>query len=288
MSNVIDFDTIGITNDVMFGTVFRDKEKCKELLERILGLTISELTIVEAQKTMKSTFLGKGIRIDVYAKDMEGNAYDIEMQMTKEQVLHLRSRYYHSEMDSYQIRAGQKYKDLKQSLVIFVCAFDPFDDNRSIYTFETVCRENPELVLEDKRKTFFINILGDRTGVNEKTVNLLDYFKTGKPTDEFTGGLQKRVQEFRSDDEWRANYMTMEMKMDERFEDGKKVGQKLGEEIGQKRGKAESVLELLEEYGTISEELRTRVMEEKDLDTLKKWLKLAGKVDSIEEFASRM
>lgn len=66
---------------VMFGSVFRDKEKCKELLERILGLTISELTIVEAQKTMKSTFLGKGIRIDVYAKDMEGNAYDIEMKM---------------------------------------------------------------------------------------------------------------------------------------------------------------------------------------------------------------
>ena len=148
MSNVIDFDTIGITNDVMFGTVFRDKEKCKELLERILGLTISELTIVEAQKTMKSTFLGKGIRIDVYAKDMKGNAYDIEMQMTRKQELHLRSRYYHSEMDSYQIRAGQKYKDLKKSIVIFVCAFDPFEDNRSIYTFETMCSENPEIVLE--------------------------------------------------------------------------------------------------------------------------------------------
>lgn len=70
--------------------------------------------------------------------------------------------------------------------------------------------------------------------------------------------------------------MTIEMKMDERFEDG------------QKRGKAESVLELLEDCGHISEDLRTRVLEEKNLDILKKWLKLAKKVDSIEAFTARM
>ncbi|MGN0341895.1 MAG: hypothetical protein ACI4DO_03800 [Roseburia sp.] len=195
-------------------------------------------------------------------------------------------------MDSYQIKAGQKYKDLKKSIVIFVCDFDPFEDNRSIYTFETMCRENPELILEDKRKTYFINIFGDRTGVSEKAVNLLNYFKTGEPTDEYTGGLQKRVQEIRADDEWRTNYMTIEMKMDEKFEDGKGIGQKLGEEIGQKRGrmegKAEDVLELLEEYGSIPQELMTKVMIEENMDTLKGWLKLAAKVDSIEEFTSRM
>lgn len=222
MSNAIDFDTIGITNDVMFGSVFRDREKCKELLQRILGFPISELTIVEEQKTMKTTFLGKGIRIDVYVKDMDGNAYDVEMQMTQSKELHLRSRYYHSEMDSYQIKTGKKYTDLKESIVIFICAFDPFKDNRSIYTFETMCSENPEIVLEDKRKTFFVNIFGDRTDMNEKTVNLLDYFKTGETKDEFTSGLQRKVEEIRSDDEWRTNYMTMEMKMDEKFEEGKK------------------------------------------------------------------
>ncbi|MCI5620715.1 MAG: Rpn family recombination-promoting nuclease/putative transposase [Lachnospiraceae bacterium] len=241
-----------------------------------MGFSIRELTIVEAQKTMKATLLGKGIRIDVYVKDMEGNAYDIEMQMTKEKELHLRSRYYHSEMDSYHIKAGQKYKDLKKSIVIFVCAFDPFEENRSIYTFETMCSENPEIVLEDKRKTFFVNIFGDRTGVNEKAVNLLDYFKTGEPTDEYTGGLQKRVQEIRADSEWRTNYMTIEMKMDERFEDGKK------------RGKAEAILELLEDCGSISKELRARIMDETNPDNLKKWLKLATKVNSIEEFVRQM
>ena len=39
-----------------------------------------------------------------------------------------------------------EYKNLKESIVIFVCAFDPFKDNRSIYTFETICRENTTII----------------------------------------------------------------------------------------------------------------------------------------------
>ena len=196
-TETINFDEIGITNDFMFGTVFRDKEKCKELLQRILQIKLVEIEVVEPQKSMKTTFIGKGIRIDIYAKDSEGNAYDIEMQTD----LHLRTRYYHSEMDSYQIRAGQKYFNLKQSVVIFICTFDPFADDRSIYTFETICKENKELVLADKRRTYFVNINGNREGVSDDTTKLLDYFKTGQPTDHYTEDIQEQVQIIRNNDD---------------------------------------------------------------------------------------
>ncbi len=222
----INFDKIGITNDFMFGTIFRDKDKCKELIQRILQIKLVEIEVVEPQKIMKTTLIGKGIRIDIYAKDSEGNVYDIEMQTTEETDLHLRTRYYHSEMDSYQIRAGQKYFNLKQSVVIFICTFDPFADNRSIYTFETICRESKELVLADKRRTYFVNINGNREGVSEDTTKLLDYFKTGQPTDHYTKEIQKQVEIVREDDDWRENYMTIEMKMDQRYEQGKNEGEK--------------------------------------------------------------
>ncbi|MGN0325422.1 MAG: hypothetical protein ACI4DW_03855 [Lachnospiraceae bacterium] len=127
-------------------------------------------------------------------------------------------------MDSYQIKSGQKYKKLKESIVIFVCAFDPFMDHRSIYTFETICREDRAIVLDDKRKTVFINIYGDRVGIEEKTVNLLDYLSTGKPTDDYTKKLQDKVEKIRIDDDWRDNYMTLEMKMDQRYEQGIEQG----------------------------------------------------------------
>ena len=63
-TETINFDEIGITNDFMFGTVFRDKEKCKELLQRILKIRLAEIEVVEPQKVMKTTLIGKGIRID--------------------------------------------------------------------------------------------------------------------------------------------------------------------------------------------------------------------------------
>ena len=224
-TETINFDEIGITNDYMFGTVFRDKEKCKELLQRILKIRLVEIEVVEPQKIMKTTLIGKGIRIDIYAKDSKGNVYDIEMQTTEETDLHLRTRYYHSEMDSYQIRAGQKYFNLKQSVVIFICTFDPFADDRSIYTFETTCKENKGLVLADKRRTYFVNVNGNREGISEDTTKLLDYFKTGQPTDHYTKDIQKQVQIIRNNDDWRENYMTIEMKMDQRYEQGKNEGE---------------------------------------------------------------
>ncbi|MBU5430148.1 Rpn family recombination-promoting nuclease/putative transposase [Kineothrix sp. MSJ-39] len=235
-SRGVNFDEIGITNDLMFGTVYKNPEYCKELLQRILQIDIVEIGIVEPQKTIKTTLIGKGIRIDIYAKDSQGNVYDIEMQSTEETDLHLRTRYYHSEMDSYQIRAGQKYKNLKKSVVIFICTFDPFEDNRSIYTFATICKENKGIVLEDKRLTYFVNIHGSRAGISRKTVDLLDYFKTGKPTDIYTKNIQDQVEIIRDDNEWRENYMTIEMKMDQKYEDGLKHGRIEGEKIGRAEG----------------------------------------------------
>lgn len=54
--------------------------------------------------------------------------------------------------------------------------------------------------------------------------------------------------------------------------------------ISKAEGKAEDVLELLAELGAVSEELRRTVMETKDLEKLKIWLKLAAKTESVEQF----
>lgn len=49
-------------------------------------------------------------------------------------------------------------------------------------------------------------------------------------------------------------------------------------------GKAEAIFELLEEHGEIPEELRSKVLAQKDMGILKNWLKLAAKTSSIQEF----
>lgn len=65
-------------------------------------------------------------------------------------------------------------------------------------------------------------------------------------------------------------------------------GKAEGRAEGKAEGKAEDVLELLGELGDAPEELRARIMAQQDFDVLNKWLKLAAKADSVEEFVSRM
>ena len=269
MRRHIDFDKIGITDDVMFCTVLSNSEDCREFLQRILGIEIEEIVVVGTQVSMKSNFHAKGVRLDVYAKDKKGNAYDIEMQTTKMRELPLRSRYYHSEMDSYQIAAGEKYGNLKHSIVIFVCNFDLFAKNRSVYTFESICREDIEIHLQDKRKTIFININGSREDVPEELAHLLDYLKTKTPTDGFTERLEQRVLKIRRDTEWRDDYMTLEMKMDEKYEQGLKegitkgieqgielgIGQGLRVQIQKKLNKGKSISQIADECEESEEEI---------------------------------
>ena len=53
---------------------------------------------------------------------------------------------------------------------------------------------------------------------------------------------------------------------------------------GKIEGKIDSILELLEEHGNVSEELRACIQEEKDMEVLKLYLKKASRVQSVEEF----
>ena len=72
------------------------------------------------------------------------------------------------------------------------------------------------------------------------------------------------------------------------FEIVRKDEYEKGHQEGVIAGKAEDILELLEDIGTIPEEVRERIHNEKDIKVLNSWLKLAAKAESIDEFVSKM
>ena len=81
-------------------------------------------------------------------------------------------------------------------------------------------------------------------------MNLLDYFRTGEPTDEFTRGLQGKVEQLRNDDEWRENRMTIEMREKLIYRQGKKEGIaegiEQGIEQGREQGREQGIRSLVE------------------------------------------
>lgn len=57
-----------------------------------------------------------------------------------------------------------------------------------------------------------------------------------------------------------------------------------GRAEGRAEGKKELLLEVLEDIGKVPEELKKKIFMETDLTVLKKWIKLAARAESMEQF----
>ena len=71
------FEELGFSDSFMFDRVMEDPELCRRVLETLLQIKLSELTIPQSEKELKFTKDGKAIRLDVYTKDsVSGAIYD--------------------------------------------------------------------------------------------------------------------------------------------------------------------------------------------------------------------
>ena len=73
-----------------------------------------------------------------------------------------------------------------------------------------------------------------------------------------------------------------------RFEELLQDERAAGKVEGKAEGKAEAILERLQIFGEVPEELKERILSEKDLERLSCWNKLTARVDSVEAFVAGM
>ena len=217
------WEELGISNDFLFGKVMQDAELCKELLQRILpDLDIDHVEYPELQKAIKEDYEAKGIRLDVYVNDGKGTVYDIEMQAVTSKYLPRRSRYYQSMIDLQLVDKGQDYDTLNNSYIIFICMSDLFGKGRYLYTFENVCKEDSEVMLNDGAKKVFLNADGKNGEVREELKVFLDYVAGKLSEDIFVKKLECAVEKAKQNREWRREYMTLLM----RDKENQKIGEK--------------------------------------------------------------
>lgn len=85
---------------------------------------------------------------------------------------------------------------------------------------------------------------------------------------------------------------TMKYIREDEFAQGMEVGTERGiaqgKEIGITVGKSEDILDLLQELGAVPEDLRKCIQDEKDVNTLRRWLKSAARAASITDFELEM
>ncbi len=207
MKHIESWENLTISNDFMFCKVMRDKEICKQTLEILLNCKIGNIEFINDQETINIAYDSKSIRLDVYVED-ENKIYNIEMQVVNNGDLAKRSRYYQSMIDLNAIEKGKIYKDLKDSIVIFICRFDPFKCGDAEYIFENTCIKR-DLKLNDGTKKIFFNTKAYSNAESKGLKSLLSYIEGNAiRNDEFIKRIHDRIESIkRNNREWRAEYI---------------------------------------------------------------------------------
>ena len=212
------FEDLTFTDDFMFCKVMQNPDLCKRLIEMILADTIGKIAYISIQHNLKNYEQAKSVRFDVLVQTENGNLYDVEMQVSNENNIPKRMRFYQAAIDISFLDKGNFYNDLNDSFIIFICLFDVIDKNKPIYTFENICIENKNISLQDGTKKIIINADAFNNTKNKALKGFLEYLKTGKTKNEFTRRIEEMIQTIKQNEQARQEYRLMStFEMDARY-----------------------------------------------------------------------
>ena len=246
-SEATKFENLTIQSNFMFKHVMGNKNLCQYFISNVMQCEVVDLEYIETEKELEPYFDSKCVRLDVIVVDKNNNRYNLEMQVrnvigkeTKLPLLPKRARYYQSVMDTDMLQKGQTYDKLSPLVLVFVCAFDLFDEGRYVYTFKSRCLENLELELANDVTTMFLNANGVAGNVTPQMVNFLEYVKTQVPNDAYTRELEAEVARLKQDKEVRRKYMVLQAELRDTeiiaFEAGEAQGHAVGLAEGEVQG----------------------------------------------------
>ncbi len=280
MNLVDDFLAHSLTAHKTYG-----ERASRYILECILQRKLGHLTVVPQKVWYGEEPESHGVRLDVYLDEEGGELFDMEPDNNggtgDVEMLPRRARFYHAKIDAGNLAVGEEYSALRNVVVIFITTYDPFGRNRMIYTIKNGCVEEPDMSYEDGASTIFLYTKGKEGRPPRELQQLAQYMEASTVENVKSEGLARlheMVMEVKTDKEVGLVYMKW-------YEIEKRIREE-GKAEGKIEGKAEAVMELLDEIGVIPEELEKRIREQKDLETLRKWHKLAVRSGSIEEFES--
>lgn len=295
---------LDVMDDFLINAVACDREVgipfCRRVLSVLLQRKIGAVRVVSQRVIPPMTPDRRGIRMDVEIEELDVESaaesgeelpalriYDMEPHIPKDEDMLKHNRFYQAKIDSRYPQSGDwSFKRMPELYVLTVTNYDPFGYDYMMYTVENSCREVPELAYEDGLHFVYFNTEGSKGG-NGEIKAMLNYFRHSRAEnaiDEATEEIHRYISKVKTKPEMEMEYM----KFDEIIHYAKEEGYQLGREEGIQIAKIESIYELLEDYGEVTEPLKKRLEKEMTPDKLKNWLKLAARCSSIEEFEERM
>lgn len=136
-------DKLCLFDDDFMSLVFdRNIEATEYLLNTIFERSDMKVIEVVGQREYKNPVVGgRCITIDIYAVDSTGKVYDIEVQRADSGAVPQRARFHSAMVDTRMLKEKEKFKEIKDSYVIFITQNDVMKGDLPLYHVERVVKE---------------------------------------------------------------------------------------------------------------------------------------------------
>lgn len=270
--------------------LFRNETVLKCFLSDILSIELKDIK----KAKIVNPFLWKRKKADkqgileIRIELNDGAKIDIEMQVARFADWDKRSLFYLAKMFTEDLIIGEDYSKLKKCINISILDYNLLegDDYHTVYRL----RDENAKDFTDIMELHIVELRKPLKGIGNVD-DWIRFFNIETMEDlnmdaANNMGIREALAELKRMNQSKWVRASHEARLKEIRD--KKSLLKYAKSEGKKEGIIEGIIELLKEHGEVPVLLLEKITKEKDLEQLKKWLKVAAKTGSIAEFERKM
>lgn len=245
-------------------------------LEEVKSVTLAPNYLRKSKKRIKQGILDFVMTMNNEVK------IDVELQLRAQKFWVKRDLFYLARLYVDELFVGENYEKLKKCITISILDFNLLEDRRDNHSVFTL-KDKQGRELTDLFEVHVVELRKDLSG-NEAIDRWVKLFQAGSQEDlDALGrmeseGFRKAVETVRALSMGWYFQQLQKAKRDRWAED------EYVRDEGRAEGRAESIIELLEAKGKVTEECKEKIRTVTDQEVLKKWVLLAAQVDKPETF----
>ncbi len=243
----------------------------RTIVKRVMGHELQEITVENQKQFQGMDLWTRGIRMDLWVRENEPDKdganvvrlYDIEPNIYEDD-LPKRNRFYQAKADAKELPTGSKFKQLPELIMIWILPYDPFGDDRMLYTVKNMVVENNKLVYNDGVLKFFLYTKG-KNGGSKELKDLLTYFEEttqDNAVDQELKEIQKIVGGIKESRETEDRYMTLQEIIDHEKDNSYTDGVRAGVQQGLQQGLQQGIILTYQKLNQTKEKTIEALMQE--------------------------
>ena len=232
------WNELTIADNFIFCKVMENERICRGVLE----IRVEHIDYLKTENPIENFYDSRGIRLDVYVKDSE-RIFNIEMQTGNYNDMLLRARYYLSSSDVATTKRRTKFKDIRETYILFICKDDPFGEGIPRYTKISRFLETDRISYDDKSRNVFYNCSAWEKESNPEVRGVLKFIYGLKPDSGLAIEMDEAASLAKQKSDLEDEYMYFSDILEDEKEEAREIGLAEGRAKGLEEGRAEGLAE---------------------------------------------